>query len=206
MKKLIITIIMMSLSLLISACAPSQASTDVSAKDPIEAAPVSPEPSKVEEKIAYSEKTNFSIMIKDGWITLGKYETDNQLSALLGKALNEETEVLSNADTFNGSFIKKQKYDGLALTLMSPKDNGKEFWLMEAVISDPAYTTVKGIKVGDTLADLKKEYPDAKIALDGRTDGNNCAYDFSSEDSLDHINFEVKAGSIVEIKFYKELP
>ena len=206
MKKSIIITAIVSFSLLMSACAPSKTTTEVGTKKPVEAAPVSTEPSKVEDKTTYSEKTDFSVLIKDGWITLGKYETDGQLSSLLGKALNEETEVLSNADTFNGSFIKKLKYDSLALTLMSPKDNGKEFWLMEAIIADPAYTTVKGINVGDTLVDLKKEYPEVKIVLDGRTDENNCAYAFSSNDTLEHINFEVKAGSIVEIKFYKELP
>jgi hypothetical protein len=211
MKRSISAIVLIFLTLALVACAPSSKEVNTDVKKSVEtppisaAPPVSELPAAKEEKIPLNEKTEFSILIKDGWITLGKYDADNQLTSLLGKATKKEVEIITNADTFNGSFLKKLSYEGLDLTYMSPKDDGKKFWLLEARLTNPKYITLKGIKVGDSLSDLIKVYPKVEIVLDGRTDKSNCAYSFSSTETLEHINFEVKDGKITEIKLYKEL-
>jgi hypothetical protein len=40
-----------------------------------------------------------------------------------------------------GEFKKRIKYDGLQIELFSPKQNGKEFWIMTIEITKKGYKT-----------------------------------------------------------------
>jgi hypothetical protein len=111
----------------------------------------------------------------------------------------------STADTHSGSHIKTLKYEGLTVQLFSPEDNGKEFWIMNMLLTNERLKTPGGITVGSTLADLKGAYKDLEIKPDGRTDIDNCAYRLSRE-RYEYMEFEVEEGIVKEIKLYVELP
>jgi len=149
----------------------------------------------------------YSFMADKRAISLKSWYNEADLSAVLGKPISETNEVLgSGADTFSGSHIKTLKYEGLVVKLFSPKDNGKEFWLMSVDLTSSKLQTPRGITVGSTLTELKKAYSDIKIVPDGRADANNCAYRVSMQEEYKYITFEVEKGIVKEIKLFVELP
>lgn len=149
----------------------------------------------------------YSLMADNQPITLKSWYKEADLSALLGKLVSENNEVLgSTADTYSGSHIKTLKYEGLVVKLFSPKDNGKDFWLMSMDLTSSKLQTPGGITVGSTLAQLKEAYKGIEIFPDGRTDVNNCAYEFSVREEYKYMIFEVEKGIVKEIKLYAELP
>lgn len=151
--------------------------------------------------------SEYSLLVDNQTITLKSWYKEADLTALLGKLVSENDEVLgSTADTYSGSHIKTLKYEGIVTKLFSPKDNGKEFWLMSMDSTSPKLQTPRGITVGSTLAQLKDAYKGIEIFKDGRTDANNCAYEFSVREEYKYIIFEVEKGIVKEIKLYVELP
>lgn len=149
----------------------------------------------------------FSIVMDGNTLAAGEWENQSSLLKTLGKPVSEKIETLGQgSDTYEGSFEKNTKYSDIEVISFSPKDNGKTFWVMEAKTTSSKYATKQGIKVGDNISILKKSYPNISIALDGRTDTDNCAYELKdSEPSLKKLLFEVKNGKIIEIKIEKGL-
>jgi len=164
-----------------------------------------PKRSNSEERNANESISEFSIVIDNTAITIGEYEDTSILLKVLGKPISEEIEVLGpGSDTFMGSYIKKSKYNGFDITFMSPKGDGKKYWILDMKTNNPIYKTKRGIKTGDSINDLTRVYSNIDIVRDGRTDENNCAYNFN--DKMDYIEFEVNNGKITEIRLYRELP
>lgn len=154
-----------------------------------------------------NEIDQYSLMADNRPITLKSWYKEADLTALLGKLVSENNEVLgSAADTYSGSHIKTLKYEGLVVKLFSPKDNGKEYWLMSMDSTSLKLQTPRGITVGSTLAQLKEAYKGLEILPDGRTDANNCAYRVSTREEYKYITFEVEKGIVKEIKLFVELP
>lgn len=140
---------------------------------------------------------DFSLDINNSIISLR--DENVELQNILGEPISENIEVLPNeADTLKGTFIKTVKYDGLEIILSSPKDDGKNFSILEMTVSEKNYKTSMGIGIGDKVEDIKNAYPNLEIALDGRTDPNNCAYTINYE-QLKYLRFEVKEGLVSEI-------
>lgn len=148
---------------------------------------------------------DFSIKIKDKYISLK--ERYNNLSDVLGTPISEEIEVLgSGSDTFSGSRIKTSTYDGLVIEEFSPEKEGNDnFWILSMTITKENYSTEKDLTIGDNLEKLKEIYEGIEILKDGRTDPNNCAYIMGNNTDNNFIVFQVKDGSINEIKIYHEL-
>lgn len=154
--------------------------------------------------LAKSTINEFSILVGEKYISLEDWDYDIDISSTLGEPLQETQEILGDgADTHSGSIVKTQEFEGLVLYLFSPKQNGKEFWIMQMVVNDGRYKTYRGISIGCTSDQFKQSYPEAIMALDGRTDSNNCAYTFN-QDEL-YIIFEIGDGVIKDIKYYKEI-
>jgi hypothetical protein len=159
----------------------------------------------IDEIVWYDTINDYSFMYNNRNVPLLEWDDKININEILGEPLSEKTEVLGNgSDTLTGSFVKKIEYEGLKLTLFSPKQNGKTFWIFSIEITSPKYMTARGVKIGDNIDKLKQIYPDIDIAKDGRTDVNNCAYDITS-DMYSFLRFEVKDGVIKEIKIYQDL-
>ncbi len=165
----------------------------------IESTPDMPEQDAINE---------FSLLVGTKYISLKDWDYEADIQNVLGEPLKETQEVLgSGADTHAGSIIKTQEYEGLSLKLFSPKQNGKEFWVLQMFVNSDRYKTYREITVGTDINQLKQAYPETTIKLDGRTDPNNCAYVFNLG-NMDgrYIRFEVADGIIKEIDFYFKIP
>lgn len=150
---------------------------------------------------------SFSLMA--GTVVLSLNAWDNELLELpeIGSPLSESIEVLGQtSDTFAGSFVKTVAYENLELVWISPKDNGKTFWLMRMITTQPTVQTPEGIRVGMTLDELKSVYDDLEQVPDGRTDPENAAYRRSLREGYQYMVFEIQKGKIVKIEVYVELP
>ncbi len=150
---------------------------------------------------------DFSLLVNGGHLSIFDDEDQIDLQRLLGEPIYENIEVLGEgADTFTGSFIKTLQYGGLELELFSAADNSESFWITGIIITSDIYTTIRNISIGNTLGELKKEYPSAKMVLDGRTDEKNSAYEFSMDNDLTFIHFEVNDGIIIQIYIFYIMP
>lgn len=153
-----------------------------------------------------NEVSDFSILYSNSSLSIGGNEDLGEIKSKFGEPISSTIEVIgSGADTYTGSFIKNIKYDGMEIRLMSPKGDGKRFWILDMTVTNQKYQTKRGAKIGESIENLLIQYPDIKIIKDGRRDKNNCGYIFSDKVKSEYISFEVKNGVIIEMKIYKEL-
>lgn len=151
-----------------------------------------------------SLENEFSLIIGEKYITLNDWDYEADISGVLGKPLQETERILGDeADTHAGSIVKTQEFEGLVLYLFTP-NKYRGFWISRMVVTDDKYKTYRGISVGCSRDQFKEIYPEANMALDGRTDPNNCAYTFYQGDQ--YIKFEFKDGVIKKIEYYVEIP
>lgn len=152
------------------------------------------------------EISDFSIKVNGKYISLREWDNEVDLNEVLGKPTSEATEVLGNgADTFTGSYVKTMSYDGLKLVLFSPKQNGVSFWIQSMEVTKQAFSTSKGITIGDKLEKVKESYPDIEIFKDGKTDPNNCTY-VVRDDGYNYLLFSINEGIVTGIKIYYDMP
>ncbi|MFZ5644885.1 MAG: hypothetical protein ACOY46_14970 [Bacillota bacterium] len=149
---------------------------------------------------------DYAVMVDGSLIKLGTWDRDLNLEIMLGKPLSEKTEKLGpGADTFAGTFIKRQVYNGLDLRFMSPKDNGKAFFVERMLVTGSRYVTPRGIKTGDSYKKLLQSYtyvPQDHMASYNR---ENHIYSFSDV-ATKYLHFEVKDGIIKSITIMIEHP
>lgn len=150
--------------------------------------------------------SEFSFNTGTGSLALQDWDNKVDFDKLLGKPVSEDLKELSNADTFTGSFIKTKKYDGLEVELLSPKGNGKTFYVLSMKVSGTKFSTSRGIRVGDDVELLKQSYPEIQRVLDGRTDDSDCAYQYWEPDKYSFLRFEIKNNKVINIHAYYELP
>lgn len=143
---------------------------------------------------------------ENGKVSLFQWDNTIEFNGLFGEPISVEVRELTNADTFNGAFIKTLKYDGLEIEMFSPKQNGENFYVYGIKTTDSSYASSRGVKVGDTVETLKQKYPEITMALDGRTDEMNCAYLYAEELNYLYLSFEVKDGNIEQIYMYHLFP
>lgn len=187
----------------VSGCGNSNSnSIDSSSSSSTETVPVTSTHKEVKSEIIEQQSANdFSIFMDEKYLTLKDFDKDNYITNVLGKPIKESLELLGKgADTYEGSSIKTLEYKGLTIKLFSGQDY---YWITRIEIVDKKYKTFRGLTVGMSLNDLKSKYKNITLALDGRTDVNNCGYTFN--DGVQFMWFEVKSGIIKKIKYYLEL-
>jgi hypothetical protein len=151
-----------------------------------------------EESQGVGAPDDFSIGTVNGRITLLDWDDKVNIAGILGKPAGDKTEVLGDgADTFKGSSVRTLKYDGLEISMMSPKDNGKTFYVLSMKVSGTRYETARGIKVGDTQERLEKLYPDAQFVDGNKEDGS---VKFENADKVKTITFSIKAGKVTSFE------
>ena len=158
------------------------------------------------EPPACRDASVFSLVAGDIPISIGAWDNEIDLEALLGRPVAQTVEALENADTHTGSYVKKMSYAGLELELFSPKQNGETFWIMSIGLTGNGYRTTREIAVGSTLEELLLSCPEIGMVQDGRTDTGNAAYEMSDELNERFLRFEVADGRVAEIRVYRMLP
>lgn len=160
-----------------------------------------------QQKIEQPTTSEFTIKYNNKYLPLGAWENDIALETILEKPVSEKIEQLgAGADTFTGSYVKTKIYQGLELGLMSPKENGKTFFIDQILITSDKYATNRDIKVGDSYEKLLTAY---SFKTDGEEAVNvnkqNHTYTFN-ENGYNYIYFEVGNGVVKSITLRIEHP
>ncbi|PKK97741.1 MAG: hypothetical protein CVV57_10745, partial [Tenericutes bacterium HGW-Tenericutes-2] len=119
------------------------------------------DPLENEFRLITNKKTSLGLMSWDDQIHLPDILGDHQTEII-------ET-IGQGGDTFEGSKLKTTEYDGLTVTLLSPRDNGKAYYVLSMDMTNNLYETYRGIKVGDSLQRLENTYPEIEQVETGDT-------------------------------------
>jgi hypothetical protein len=150
-----------------------------------------------------SKESPFFVTGKDGTLYLGDWDHQMDLEKIFGSKLSEEIVILGEgADTFTGSFIKTIEFEGLKVTLFSPTDNGKTFWVQSMIVTSKDYEILKGIQIEDRLDFVKKEIGNS--LLESNVKDGNQLYSYAIE--LDTIVFTFSDDILEKIEIKKEMP
>ncbi|MNN93503.1 hypothetical protein D3C81_2119680 [compost metagenome] len=77
---------------------------------------------------------------------------------------------------------------------------------MNMRITDAAYVTSKGLRVGMLLKDLKAVYPDIQPYNSNDADPENSTYEIGTQETYDYARYEIKEGVIREIYLHHDIP
>ncbi|MDQ6419348.1 hypothetical protein RB620_07880 [Paenibacillus sp. LHD-117] len=133
------------------------------------------------------------------YVSLRDWDNEKDIAELLGKPIGETHEQLGpDAGTFNGMHVKTLTYDGLELTLYSPK--GDRYYVVNMRVTNDRYATSLGIRVGDVAERVEEVYPYVEIALDGRTPPRNFTYAVGEGDYIT-LFIDLKDGIVNELYF-----
>ena len=147
------------------------------------------------EKNAYAE---FSLTNGPTVLRVRDWKKNMNLPGL-GAANDTLTRELTlSSDKHKGSTITEYKYDDVNLEFFTPKGSA-ESWLKKAEIKGGPWATARGIKVGDSVADLKSMYPSAT-----QNDPDKTLYQYNVDDSK--LTFAVVDNKVSRIKVEYDIP
>lgn len=133
---------------------------------------------------------------------------DEKLESILGKAIENKSHTYSkddglNMDPLNGFTEKRYKFPGLEIKTINGAEEEK-FYIFNIKITDPKYSTVRNIKVGDSVEKLKEAYPEGNMLGNGAA-GEEDDFQFLPVNYVDSMKFHIKDKKIESILMYKLL-
>jgi hypothetical protein len=148
-----------------------------------------------------ADDSNYAIKIGDQLLTI----TDSEKRAvqLLGKPkkLEPANQLGEGADTFSEMYGNSLEFDGLTLSLLGMTES--EMWISELEVTTNKYPTSMGIKVGDTVENLQKAYPNIYYRESASIDEPNLEmYEYYQDFYGYHAEFMVKDNIIQRINMY----
>ncbi|MDF2890190.1 MAG: hypothetical protein K0R80_557 [Clostridia bacterium] len=132
---------------------------------------------------------------------------DEKLESILGKAEEKKSHTYSNDDGLNmdtliGFTEKQYQFPGLSIKTIN-ETKSSDFYIFSINIIDPKYSTVRNIKVGDSLDKLKEAYPEGNLLGDGT--GEEDDFQYQPVNYVDGMKFHIKNSKIESIMMYKLL-
>ncbi|PKM67986.1 MAG: hypothetical protein CVU95_04895 [Firmicutes bacterium HGW-Firmicutes-2] len=156
--------------------------------------PITNDPLENEFRLITNKKTSLGLI---------SWDDEIHLPDILGDHQTEIIETIGQGgDTFEGSKLKTTEYDGLTVTLLSPRDNGKAYYVLSMVITNNLYETYRGIKVGDSLQRLENTYPEIEQVETGDTVQDTYRY---TDHSYRYIEFIIVDHVVTFIEIGMEL-
>jgi|GEM_PF-632123 len=158
-----------------------------------------------------SENTNLkelSFIYNDNIVGLSDMVDDEKLKSILGEAEEIKSHTYSyddglNMDMLVGFTEKQYKYPGLEIkTINTYKD--EKFFIFQIEITDSSYSTVRNIKVGDSVNKLKEAYPEGNMLGNGATYEED-DFQYLAANYAEGIKFHIKNEMIESILIYKLL-
>ncbi len=133
---------------------------------------------------------------------------DEKLEGIMGKAVEKKSHTYTNGDGLNmdtliGFTEKQYKFPGLEIKAIKVA-KGKDFHIFNIKITDSKYSTVRNIKVGDSLEKLKEAYPEGNL-IGGGGDKREDVFRYEPVNYVDVMNFHIKNNKIQNILIYKLL-
>lgn len=149
--------------------------------------------------MAENEIPLYAIKAGDGYVALQDWDDEKDIMQLLGEPRSEKVEQLGqDAGTFQGMHVKTLAYDGMEMTMYSPK--GDRFYIVNMRVNGPAYPTSLDIRVGDPASRVLEKYPYAIIAKDGREPPDNFAYAVNDHMYI-NLYIDIKEGIVNELYY-----
>lgn len=135
-------------------------------------------------------------------IAISDTADDEKLESILGKAVESKSHTYSkddgkNMDPLIGFTEKQYKFTGLDIKTINASED-KSFYVFNIKITDPKYSTVRNIKVGDSVEKLKEAYPEGNMLEADE-------FRYLPANYVDGMIFKIKAKKVESIHIYKLL-
>ncbi|RCX13048.1 hypothetical protein DFP94_12226 [Fontibacillus phaseoli] len=138
-------------------------------------------------------------------IAVSDIADDEKLESMLGEAEEIKSHTYSEDDGLNMDMLigfteKQYKFPGVEIKTIDAAE-GKKFYIFNINITDSKYATVRNIKVGDSVEQLKEAYPEGKLLGNGAPDEED---DFRYEPAnyVDVMTFHIKDAKVESIQMY----
>ncbi|NLM27671.1 MAG: hypothetical protein GX211_05770 [Clostridiaceae bacterium] len=161
--------------------------------------------------LSNSENTNLkelTFIYNDNIVGISDLVDDEKLESILGEAEEIKSHTYSyddglNMDMLVGFTEKQYKYPGLEIkTINTYKD--EKFFIFQIKITDSSYSTIRDIKVGDSVKKLKEAYPEGNLLGNG-TANEEGDFQYLTANYDEGIKFHIKNELIESILMYKLL-
>jgi len=146
---------------------------------------------------AYAEFTTTDGKVKLGLRTPRREVTLSALGTPLD-TLRRELNIAS--DPHQGAVVTEFKYENVNLEFFQPKGSNEGFLRIVEIKGGP-WTTARGIKVGDSVTDLKSMYPNIS---DWKDDPEVYQYVYNIDDSV--LLFGIDNDKVSRIKIEYDIP
>ncbi len=135
-------------------------------------------------------------------IAISDVVDDEKLESILGKAVGNKSHTYSKDDGLNmdpliGFTEKQYKFPGLDIKTINASED-KSFYVFNIKITDPKYSTVRNIKVGDSVEKLKQAYPEGNMLEADE-------FRYLPVNYVDGMTFHIKGKKVESILMYKLL-
>ncbi|OAO89073.1 hypothetical protein AXX17_ATUG04690 [Arabidopsis thaliana] len=147
----------------------------------------------------------YSIVYKDHNVALSDVVDDAKLESMLGTAAEKKSHTYSkddglNMDTLLGLTEKQYKFPGIVIKTIDTAED-KKFHIFHIKITDPKFTTDRNIKVGDSVTELKKAYPEGNLIGNGASNEED-DYRYAPANGVNVMTFHIKDSKIASILMY----
>ncbi|WP_338552465.1 hypothetical protein [Paenibacillus sp. KS-LC4] len=202
---------------LLAACQNNQTGTTAVPEDKTSAAPHSPAAgqssssnSEVIKEGTIKKEGNvvlkeLSFVHNDQTIAISDIVDDAKLEGMLGKATAIKSHTYTaddgtNMDNLIGFTEKQYTYPGIVIKTIDGAE-GKQFYIFNIEITDSKYTTVRNIKVGDSIEKLQEAYPEGTL-LGGEVSDEEDDYRYSPVNYVDVMNFHIVDKKVASIHIF----
>jgi len=149
-----------------------------------------------------------AFVYNDKTIGISDIVDDEKLESILGKAEESKSHTYTNDDGLNmdtliGFTENQYKYPGLEIKTIKTTE-GEDFYIFQIVITDSKYSTIRNIKVGDSVEKLKEAYLEGNMVGDGAANEED-DFQYLPVNYVDGMKFHVKNEIIESILMYKLL-
>lgn len=146
-----------------------------------------------------------AFVYNDHTIAISDIVDDEKLESMLGEAEEKKSHTYSeddglNMDTLIGFTEKQYKFSGVEIKTIDAAE-GKKFYIFNIKITDPKYTTVRNIKVGDSVEKLKEAYPEGNLIGNGAP-GEEDDFRYEPANYVDVMTFHIKDAKVESIQMY----
>ncbi|MHB8127959.1 MAG: hypothetical protein ACYDEX_03065 [Mobilitalea sp.] len=141
-------------------------------------------------------------------IGISDFVDDEKLESILGEAEEIKSHTYSyddglNMDPLIGFTEKQYKFPGLKIKTIDATED-KQFFIFHIIITDSNYSTIRNIKVGDSVKKLKEAYPEGNLVGNGAANEED-DFQYLPVNYVDGMKFHIKNEKIESILMYKLL-
>jgi hypothetical protein len=149
-----------------------------------------------------------AFVYNDNTVAISDIVDDEKLEGILGKADEIKSHTYSlddglNMDTLIGFTEKQYKFPGLEIKTINTTEDEK-FYIFQIKITDTGYSTIRNIKVGDSVEKLKEAYPEGNLIGNGAANEED-DFQYLPVNYVDGMKFHIKNEKIESILMYKLL-